>query len=160
MKPFTPRIVCACAALALFGCGSSSDEKPTATEAPTQAATKAATSPQDQAASDVCAARADIQTQVETLSTIGTGDVTRNDVTSALDAIATNLEKMKAAQANLTPERKQQVQDAVTAFGTQLQAVVRQAVADRSKDDAKAQATDAAASLKTAVTESLQPIEC
>ena len=63
---------------------------------------------------------------------------------SALAAIGTDLEKMKAAQANLTPERKQQVQDAVAAFGTQLQAVVRQAVADRSKDDAKAQAAPVA----------------
>jgi hypothetical protein len=164
LKPFTLRIVCACGALALFGCGSSSDDQPAATQAPTQAptqaATQAATSPQDQAASDVCAARADIQTQVDTLSTVGTGDATRNDLTSALAAIGTNLEKIKAAQANLTPERKQQVQDATAAFGTQLQAVVRQAVAARSKDDAKAQATDAAASLKTAVTESLQPIDC
>ena len=160
MKPFTPRIVGACVVLALCGCGSSSDEPSTATQAPTEAATQAATSPQDQAASDVCAARADIQTQVDTLSTVGTGDATRNDLTSALAAIGADLEKMKAAQANLTPERKQQVQDAVTAFGTQLQAVARQAVADRSKDDAKAQATEAAASLKTAVTESLQPIDC
>ena len=160
MKPFTLRIVGACAALALFGCGSSSDDQPAATQAPTQAPTEAATSPQDQAASDVCTARADIQTQVDTLSTVGSGDATRNDLTSAIVAIGADLEKMKAAQANLTPERKQQVQDAITAFGTQLQAVARQAVADRSKDDAKAQATDAAASLKTAVTESLQPIDC
>ncbi len=156
MKPFTLWILGACVALALFGCGSSSDDQPAATEAPTQAAT----SPQDQAASDVCAARADIETQVDTLATVGTGDATRNDVTSALTAIGANLQKIKTAQADLTPERKQQVQDAVTAFETQLQAVVRQAAADRSKDDAKAQAADAAASLKTAVTESLQPIDC
>ncbi|MDA0167404.1 hypothetical protein OM076_44505 [Solirubrobacter ginsenosidimutans] len=142
--------------MALFGCGSSSDEKPTATEAPTQAPA----SPQDQAASDVCAARADIQTQVDTLATVSTGDATRNDVTSALEAITTNLQKIKDAQPNLTPERKQQVQDAVTAFGTQLQAVVRQAVATGSKADAKAQATDAAAALKSATAESLQPIDC
>jgi hypothetical protein len=97
---------------------------------------------------------------VDTLATVGTGDATRNDVTSALTAIGANLQKIKTAQADLTPERKQQVQDAVTAFETQLQAVVRQAAADRSKDDSKAQAADAAASLKTAVTESLQPIDC
>ena len=97
---------------------------------------------------------------MDTLSTVGSGDATRNAVTSALTTIGADLEKIKAAQANLTPERKQQVQDAVTAFGTQLQAIARQAVADRSKDDAKTQATDAAASLKTAVNESLQPIDC
>jgi hypothetical protein len=156
LKPFTPRIVCVCVALALFGCGSSSDEKPEASQAPTQAPA----SPQDQAASQVCAARADIEAQVETLTTISTGDATRNDVTSALAAITTNLQKIKDAQADLTPERKQQVQDATTAFGTQLQAIAREAVAQRSKADAKTQATDAAASLKSAVTESLQPIDC
>jgi len=157
LKAFTPRIVCACVALALFGCGSSSnEEEPT----PKQAATEAPPSPQEQAASDVCAARADIQTQVDTLSTVGTGDVTRNDLTSALAAIGTNLEKIKAAQPNLTPERKQQVQDATTAFGTQLEDIVRQTVAGLATTDAKAQAETAAASLKSAVTESLQPIDC
>jgi hypothetical protein len=143
-------------ALALFGCGSSSDEKGTPSQAPTQAPA----SPQDHAASQVCAARADIQAQVETLTTIGTGDATKSDVTAALAAVGTNLQTIKDAQADLTPERKQQVQDATAAFGTQLQTIVREAVAARSKDDAKTQATDAAASLKSAVNESLQPIDC
>jgi hypothetical protein len=156
MKPFTTRTICACVALALCGCGSSSDEKPKPSQAPTQAPA----SPQDQAASQVCAARADIQTQVETLTTISAGSATKADVTTALAAITTDLQKIKDAQAGLTPERKQQVQDAVTAFGTQLQDIVRQAVAEQSKADAKAQATSAATSLKSAVTESLQPIDC
>jgi hypothetical protein len=156
MKPFTTRIVCACVALALCGCGSSSDEKATPSQAPTQAPA----SPQDQAASQVCAARADIQTQVETLTTLSAGSATKTDVTSALAAVGTNLQKIKDAQADLTPERKQQVQDATTAFGTQLQAIVRQAVAEGATGDAKTQATNAAASLKSAVTQSLQPIDC
>jgi hypothetical protein len=156
MKPFTTRTVCACVALALCGCGSSSDEKPTPSQAPTQAPASA----QDQAASQVCAARADIQAQVETLTTLSAGSATKTDVTSALAAVGTNLQKIKDAQADLTPERKQQVQDATTAFGTQLQAIVRQAVSEGSTGDAKTQATNAAASLKSAVTESLQPIDC
>jgi hypothetical protein len=156
VKPFPTRMVCACVALALFGCGSSSDEKPTPSQVPTQAP---ATS-QDQAASQVCAAQADIQTQVETLTTLSAGTATKADVSSALEAITTNLQKIKDAQADLTPERKRQVQDGVTAFGTQLQDILRQAVAGRSKTDAKTQAMDAAASLKSAVTESLQPIDC
>jgi hypothetical protein len=156
LKPFTPRIVCACVALALFGCGSSSDEK----AAPSQAPTQAPASPQDKAASQVCDARADIQAQVETLTTLSTGNATKTDVTSALTAIGTNLQTIKDAQADLTPERKQQVQEATTAFGTQLQTIVRQAVAERSKADAKTQAANAAASLKSAVSESLQPIDC
>ena len=81
-------------------------------------------------------------------------------MTSALTAITSDLQKIKDAQADLTPERKQQVQDAVTAFGTQLQTIVREAVAGVATSDAETQRQDAAASLKTAVTESLQPIDC
>jgi hypothetical protein len=108
----------------------------------------------------VCAARADIQTQVKTLTTLGAGSATKSDVTSALAAIGTNLQKIKDAQADLMPERKQQVQNATSAFATQLQTIVRQSVAERSTTDAKTQAANAAASLKSAVTESLQPIDC
>ena len=108
----------------------------------------------------MCAARADIQTQVDTLTTLSAGSATKADVTSALDAITADLQKIKDAQADLTPERKQQVQDAVTAFETQLKDIVRQAVAGLATTDAETAAADAAASLKSAVTESLQPIDC
>ena len=155
---FTTRTLCACVALVLVlcGCGSSSDEEPTPSQAPAQATTTA----QDQAASTVCAARADIEAQVQTLTTLTASSATRASVTSALEAIAADLQKIKEAQADLTPERKQQVQNAVTAFGTQLRDIAAQAVAGLATGDAEAQAKDAAASLKSAVSESLQPIEC
>ena len=156
MKPLITLIVCACAALALIGCGSSSDEGSSGTPAPTQAAPSA----QDRAASQVCSARGDIETQVQTLSSLTAGSATKADVTSALSAIQSDLQKMKDAQPDLAPERKQQVQDAATAFGTQLKDIVRQTVAGLSKTDAKTQATNAAASLESAVKESLQPIDC
>jgi hypothetical protein len=156
MKPFTTATVCACLGLALFGCGSSSDGE----SAPTQAPAEAPASAQDKAASQVCAARADIQTQVDALATLSAGSATKADVKSALDAITTDLQKIKAAQADLTPERKQQVQDATTAFGTQLKDIARQTVAGLATTDAKTQAENAAASLKSAATESLQPIDC
>jgi hypothetical protein len=108
----------------------------------------------------VCAARADIQAQVETLTSLTADSATKTSVTSALTAITSDLQKIKDAQADLTPERKQQVQDAVTAFGTQLQTIARQAVAGLATTDAETQAKNAAASLKTAVTQSLEPIDC
>jgi hypothetical protein len=158
MKRITTRTVCVCVAatLALGGCGSSSDEPST----PSPAATQAPATPQDQAASAVCAARADIQTQVEALTSLTAGSATKTSVTSALTAITSDLQKIKDAQADLTPERKQQVQDAVTSFGTQLQDIARQAVTGLATTDAETQAKNAAASLKTAVTQSLQPIDC
>lgn len=161
MKPLTTLIVCGFAALALIGCGSSSDNGSSSTPAATTAApTQAPASAQDRAASQVCSARGDIQTQVQTLTSLSAGTATKADVTSALSAIQADLQKMKDAQPDLAPDRKQQVQDAATAFGTQLKDIIKQTIAGLSKNDAKTQATNAAASLKSAVTESLQPIKC
>ena len=105
MKLFMTVTVCACLGLALFGCGSSSDGEstpaPAATEAPASA-TEAPASAQEQAASQVCAARADIQTQVDTLTTLSAGSATKADITSALEAITTDLQKIKDAQADLS----------------------------------------------------------
>jgi uncharacterized Zn finger protein len=74
-------------------------------------------------------------------------DQAASQVCSARDAIQTQV-------------RKQQVQDATTAFGTQLKDIVRQTAAGLSKTDAQTQATNAATSLKAAVKKSLQPIQC
>jgi hypothetical protein len=155
MKPLGALLVCACAALALIGCGSSSDKA-----SATPAATQAPASAQDQAASQVCSARDGIQTEVQTLSSLSAGSATKAGVTSALTAISTDLQKIKDAQPKLAPGRKQQVQDAATAFGTQLKDIVRQTAAGLSKTDAQTQATNAATSLKAAVKKSLQPIQC
>ena len=162
MKPLSTLLVCGCAAVALIGCGSSSDKG----SSPSPASTKAPTSAQDQAAAQVCGARDGIQAQVQTLSSLSAGSSTKADVTSALSAIMTDLQKMKDAQPDLAPERKQQVQDATTAFGTQLKDILRQTVAGLSKTDAQTQANaqtqakNAAAPLKSAVKESLQPMQC
>ena len=124
MKPLIGWIVCASAVLGLASCGSSSDEGPSATPTPSPTATQTSSSAQDQAASEVCSARGDIQTQVKTLTSLSAGNATRGDVTSALTAIQSDLQKIKDAQPNLAPERKQQVKDAAAAFGTQLRDIL------------------------------------
>ena len=143
MKRFTTVVVGACLFLdsALFGCGSSSDDSPRRPGHPTQRSTSSSEHRRrrrTRPASQVCDARADIQTQVETLTTLSTGNATKADVTSALAAITADVQKIKDAQAELTPERKQQVQDAVTAFETQLKDIVpagrRRAGYDRRRD--------------------------
>ena len=161
MKSLTTLIICACAALALIGCGSSTDkESPATGSSATPAPTQAPASAQDRAASQVCSARDDIQTQVQTLTSLSTGSATNADVTAALGAIQADLKKIENAQPDLAPERKQQVQNATTAFGSQLKDVLKQTLAGITKHDAKTQATNAAASLNSAVKESLQPIDC
>jgi hypothetical protein len=158
MKPLISLFVCSCTALALIGCGSSSDDGSSATPAPT--ATQAPSSAQNEATSQVCSARDDIQTQVKTLTSLNAGSTTKADVTSALTAIETDLQKIKNAQPQLTSNRKQQVQDAATAFGTQLKDILKQTVSGLTKTDAQTQAKTAAASLDSAVKQSLEPIQC
>jgi len=97
---------------------------------------------------------------VKTLTSLSAGNATRGDVTSALTAIQSDLQKIKDAQPNLAPERKQQVKDAAAAFGTQLRDILKQTVSGLAKTDAQTQAKNAAASLESAVKQSLEPIDC
>jgi|tagenome__1003787_1003787.scaffolds.fasta_scaffold19884058_1 hypothetical protein len=158
MKRLTSFTICACAAVALIGCGSSSDDGSSATATPSSK--PASSSAQDQAANQVCSARDDIQAQVKTLGSLSAGSATKADVTSALAAIQADLQKIKGAQPDLAPDRKQQVQDAAAAFGTQLKDTLKQTVSGLTKTGAQTQAKNAAASLESAVKQSLAPIEC
>jgi hypothetical protein len=156
MKPLLTVIATACAAVALIGCGSSSDggsstPSTTATQAPSSS------SAQDQAARTVCDARADIQAQVENLAA---GAPSRIAITTGLAAIQSDLQKIESAQADLAPERKQEVQDASAAFETRLKTIAGQIVSGLGKSDAKTQVADAITSLKSAVTDALEPIQC
>jgi hypothetical protein len=158
MKPLTSLTIWACAAVALIGCGSSSEDGSSATPTPTP--TPASSSAQDRAASQVCGARDDIQAQVKTLGSLSAGSATKADVTSALGAIQADLQTIKGAQPDLAPERKQQVQQAAAAFGKQLKDTLKQTISGLTKTDAQTQAKNAAASLESAVKQSLEPIEC
>jgi hypothetical protein len=156
MRSLTTLTVCAALALAAAGCGSSTDDSSTPT--PTQTSNEGSTPAQEQAATQVCDARADIKKQVQTLTSLSTENATIADITSAVTAITSDLQTMKAAQADLAPERKQQVSDAAAAFETELKDLVKETV--RGSGDAKTQAESAASSLEAAVKKSLEPIAC
>jgi hypothetical protein len=161
MKPLSILVVFPRAVVALIGYGSSSDKGSSASPA----SAKAPPSAQDQAATQLCSARDGIDTQVRTPSSLRACRL-RGPTSPPRCAINTDLQKITDAQPDLVPERKPQVQDAATAFGMQLKDILRQTVAGLSKTDAQTQANaqtrakNAAASLKSAVKESLQPIQC
>jgi hypothetical protein len=161
-KRLVTAIVCGCATLVLTSCGSSSDKASTTSTASTAStgSTASTANTASEASSQVCSARDDIESQAQTLSSLSSGTATKANVTSTLNAVKSDLQKMKDAQPGLAPDRKQEVQAAVTAFGTQLSDIVRQTVAGLSKSDAQSQAKNAGASLTSAVKESLQPISC
>ena len=126
-------------ALVLAGCGESSQEK---------------------AKAQVCAARSDISKQVKTLSelTISTNVLTQ--VKTGLEAISSDLTKIKDAQPNLEPARKQQIEAATKAFVTQVGSIVTGLVSNPSLSNAEKQLKSSLKQYATSFEQALAPINC
>ena len=125
--------------LALAGCGESAQEK---------------------AQAQVCDARADISKQISTLSslTLSTSSVTQ--AKTSLEAIASDLKKIKVAQANLDPARKEQVEAATNTFETQLSSIVSSFSSSLSLTNLETQVKAAVTQLTNSYKQTLAPISC
>jgi len=125
--------------LAIAGCGQSSQEK---------------------AKAQVCEARADISKQITTLSglTLSTSSITQ--AKTGVEAIAADLKKIKGAQANLEPARKEQVQAATNTFETQLTSIVNDLTSSLSLTNAETQVKAAVTQLTNSYKQTLAPISC
>jgi tRNA/tmRNA/rRNA uracil-C5-methylase (TrmA/RlmC/RlmD family) len=126
-------------ALALAACGESAQEK---------------------AKAQVCNARADISKQISTLSGLTVSANSLPQAKTSVEAIAGDLTKIKAAQANLDPSRKQQVEAATHTFETQLSSAVTSLVATLSLSNAATQVSSALTELVTGYKQTLAPISC
>lgn len=80
-------------------------------------------SDEEQAMSDVCDARADIQKQVDELSNLTLANATVDGITGNLNAIQDDLETIANAQGDLNDERRQQVESANKEFSAQVQSI-------------------------------------
>lgn len=125
--------------LAIAGCGKSAQEKATA---------------------QVCEARADISKQITTISglTLSTSSVTQ--AKTGLEAIADDLKKIKGAQADLNPARKQQVETATNTFETQLASIVNSFSSSLSLSNLETQVKAAVTQLTSSYKQTLAPISC
>ena len=140
MKPLTlALIVVSCGAFALSACGESKEDK---------------------AKKQVCSARSDISKQIDSLKTLTISTSTPDDVKSALNTIKGDLSKIKDAQPDLAPDRKQQVQTATKTFESQLQQIVPSTVEGLSVTNAKTQIQSAVTSLEAAYKQALETINC
>ena len=140
MKPLTlALIVVSCGAFALSACGESKEDK---------------------AKKQVCGARSDISKQIDSLKTLTISTSTPDDVKSALNTIKGDLSKIKDAQPDLAPDRKEQVQTATKTFESQLQQIVPSTVNGLSVTNAKTQIQSAVTSLEAAYKQALEPINC
>jgi uncharacterized phage infection (PIP) family protein YhgE len=114
----------------------------------------------DKASDQVCSARADLQKQVEELSSLTATTATADGVKQNLQAIRDDLEKIADAQPDLNAERKQQVQDANEQFTSQLSQVAGELGSSLSASDGGTQLQDAFNSLAASYKSSFARVEC
>ena len=135
-------------ALALGGCGDSPDDKATSQ------------SPEEKAQATVCAAKADIGTQVDELTSLTAATVTKDAVTQSVDAIKKDLNDMASAQADLSSGRRSEVEAANKAFTSSVQGIASQLITSLSASDAKAALVTAFQELKTSYETAFEPLNC
>jgi hypothetical protein len=117
-------------------------------------------SKQEQAAKSVCSARSDIKSRIATLQTLTPSIATLPQVKTEVTAIADDLKRIQGAQGDLTPARKQQVQQATQTFEQQLKSVLSNLTTNFSVSGAGTQLESALKQLASSYTQALQPIEC
>jgi hypothetical protein len=127
------------AALLLAGCGESSEEK---------------------AKAQVCSAKSDISKQVTMLGelTISTSILTQ--AKDGLEAIGSDLTKIKDAQPNLEPARKQQVEAATHTFESQVTSIISGFVTNPSLSNAEKQLKSSLTQYAKSFEKVLAPINC
>jgi uncharacterized protein YjbJ (UPF0337 family) len=140
VKPsIAPVLLAIVAAVALGACGESKEDK---------------------ARKTVCSARADISKQVDQLESLTISTATADEVQQSLEAISSDLSKIKDAQGDLSDDRRQQVEAANKTFTSQVQGIVESLGNDTSLSGAKAQLTSATQQLATAYRQSFARIDC
>ncbi len=117
-------------------------------------------SAQDKAKAEVCSARADISKQVDTLTSLTASTVSPTEVKTGVESIANDLTKIKNAQANLAPARKEQVQAATQAFEKELSSILTGITSNLSLSNAETQFKSALTQLATSFKKTLAPINC
>jgi uncharacterized phage infection (PIP) family protein YhgE len=115
---------------------------------------------EDKAKNDVCDARADIQKQVNDLSSLTLATASVDKVKSGLTAIKDDLSKIADAQGKLDERRKQQVQQATETFTSQVNKVANDLKSSQSLQDAATQLKTDLANLANSYKQAFGPVDC
>jgi hypothetical protein len=139
MKPFAAIVILG-VSLAVGACGGDSKE--------------------EKATAEVCDARTDISKQVDTLKGLTLSTATKSQIQQSLTAIGNDLTKTRNARADLSDERRSQVQDANQAFASQLRSILSTLGSTTSLSDAQTQLTQAFDQLASTYEETYAKIDC
>lgn len=132
----------AVAALALGACGD--DEQ----------------SAEQQASARVCDARGDIAGEVDRLSNMTLTSATVDDVTSSLRAIEDDLQTIADNEAELSDDRRQEIEQATDRFADEVRDAVGELGSSLSLSGAQQQVRDALSQLAAAYRSSLARVDC
>ncbi|HZL48741.1 MAG TPA: hypothetical protein VFC30_06985 [Solirubrobacteraceae bacterium] len=125
--------------MVLAGCGESSQEK---------------------AKAQVCGARSDISKQVAMLGELTISSSLLTQAKDGLEAIGNDLTKVKDAQPNLEPARREQVKAATHTLETQVTSIVTGLVTNPSLGNAEKQLKASLTQFATSFEKALTPINC
>ena len=117
-------------------------------------------SDEEKAQNTVCDAKADIGEQVDELKSLTPATVTADAVRQNLDAIRGDLENISAAQADLSDDRRSEVEAATKAFTSSLQGIASELGRSLSASDAKAAVATALDQLAASYQEAFAPLNC
>jgi Tfp pilus assembly protein PilP len=125
--------------VALAGCGESAEAK---------------------AKAQVCDARADISKQIDKLTALSLSTAALTEATTGVEAIGTDLKKIKDAQSDLQPGRRAQVEKATETFQKQLSSIVSGITSGLSLSNAGTHLKTATSELVASYGQTLAPISC
>ena len=124
-------------------------------------------SSQDKAKADVCAARSEISEQITKLQGLTLSSNAVNEIKSSFEKIDEELTKIKDAQGDLEPARKERVEAATKKFEGQLKTIASEVTSGLSPSNLPAALTAAAPKVKSALKtlandyrQALAPISC
>ena len=117
-------------------------------------------SDQERAQNQVCDARADIQKQLGELGSASLDTATVSGIKQRLEAIKDDLVKIKEAQPQLDDRRKEQIESASEAFGSQVDSIVQDLGTSRSLSGALTEFQNSLIELRDSYRQALAPIDC
>jgi hypothetical protein len=117
-------------------------------------------SDQERAQNQVCDARADIQKQLDDLGNLTLDTATVDGIRGRLDAIQDDLAKIRNARGELDDQRRQQVESASQAFGTDVESVVEDLGSGASLSAALTELQNSLVRLRDSYRTALAPIDC
>ena len=117
-------------------------------------------SKEDKAKADVCSARDDIAKQVDDLKSLTITTASVSQIKDGVTAIGNDLKKIASAQTNLSDERKQQVQDANSAFKSSVDQIASSLGSSTSLQDAATQLVSAGKTLAQSYEQTFAKVDC